>query len=79
LGDYVVVGGQAGIGGHITIAAKAKIGGQSGVNFDVESGAYLFGTPAMPYMLSQRLEVLHRKLPELFKRVDELEKLLRKS
>ena len=78
-GDYAVVGGQAGIGGHITIGPKAKIGGQSGVNFDVEPGAYIFGTPAMPYMLSQRLEVLHRKLPELFKRVDELEKLLPKS
>jgi len=79
LGDYVVVGGQAGVGGHITIGPKAKIAGQSGVNFDVEAGAYLFGTPAMPYMLSQRLEVLHRKLPELFKRVDELGKLLPKS
>jgi len=75
VGDYAVLGGQAGTGGHIHIGAKAKIGGQSGVNFDVEPGAYLFGTPAMPYMLSQRLEVLHRKLPDLFKRVDELEKL----
>jgi len=76
IGDYAVVGGQAGIGGHITIGAKAKIGGQAGVSFDVEPGTYLNGTPAMPYMLSQRLEVLHRKLPELFKRVDGLEKLL---
>ncbi len=76
VGDYAVLGGQVGTGGHIHIGAKAKIGGQSGVNFDVKPGEYLFGTPAMPYMLSQRLEVLHRKLPELFKRVDELEKLL---
>jgi UDP-3-O-[3-hydroxymyristoyl] glucosamine N-acyltransferase len=79
IGDYAVLGGQVGTGGHIHIGTKAKIGGQAGVNFDVEPGAYLFGTPAMPYMLSQRLEVLHRKLPELFKRVDEVEKLLRKS
>ncbi len=78
-GDYAVVGGQAGIGGHITIGPKARIAGQTGLNFDVGAGAYMFGTPAMPYMLSQRLEVLHRKLPELFKRVDGLEKLLRKS
>jgi UDP-3-O-[3-hydroxymyristoyl] glucosamine N-acyltransferase len=79
IGDYAVLGGQAGIGGHITIGPKAKIGGQAGVSFDVEPGAYVNGTPAMPYMLSQRLEVLHRRLPELFKRVDEVEKLLRKS
>lgn len=79
IGDYAVLGGQAGIGGHITIGAKSKIGGQAGVSFDVEPGTYLNGTPAMPYMLSQRLEVLHRKLPELFKRVDEIEKLLRQA
>jgi UDP-3-O-[3-hydroxymyristoyl] glucosamine N-acyltransferase len=79
IGDYAVLGGQVGTGGHMHIGAKAKIGGQTGVSFDVEPGAYLFGTPAMPYMLSQRLQVLYRKLPELFKRVDEVEKLLRKS
>ena len=75
VGDYAVLGGQAGTGGHIHIGSKAKIGGQAGVNFDVEAGAYVNGTPAMPYMLGQRLEVLHRKLPELFKRVGELEKI----
>ncbi|RFC47038.1 MAG: UDP-3-O-[3-hydroxymyristoyl] glucosamine N-acyltransferase [Verrucomicrobia bacterium] len=79
LGDYTVLGGQAGIGGHLTIGAKAKIGGQSKVTFDVEPGAYINGSPGIPYMLGQRLEVLHRKLPELFKRVDTLEKLLPKS
>ncbi len=79
LGDYAVLGGQAGIAGHITIGAKAKIGGQSAVTFNVEPGAYINGSPGIPYMLGQRLEVLHRKLPELFKRVDALEKLLPKS
>ena len=79
LGDYTVLGGQAGIGGHLSIGAKAKIGGQSKVTFDVEPGAYINGSPGIPYMLGQRLEVLHRKLPELFKRVDTLEKLLPKS
>lgn len=79
LGDYTVLGGQAGIGGHLTIGAKAKIGGQSAVTFDVEPGAYINGSPGIPYMLGQRLEVLHRKLPELFKRVDTLEKLLPQS
>ena len=77
--DYAVLGGPAGIAGHITIGAKAKIGGQSAVTFNVEPGAYINGSPGIPYMLGQRLEVLHRKLPELFKRVDALEKLLPKS
>lgn len=75
IGDYAVLGGQAGIGGHISIGRKAKVGGQSAVTFNVEPGTYVNGSPAMSYMLGQRLEVLHRRLPELFKRVDELEKL----
>jgi UDP-3-O-[3-hydroxymyristoyl] glucosamine N-acyltransferase len=79
IGDYAVLGGQAGIGGHITIGRQAKIGGQAGVSFNVEPGVYVNGTPAMPYMLFQRLEVLHRRLPDLFKRVDRLENLVPKE
>jgi len=73
LEDYVVLGGQAGVGGHITIAKGTKAGGQSGIAFDTEPGSYLNGTPAMPYMTERRLQVLHQKLPELFKRVENLE------
>ena len=76
IGDYAVLAGQSGIGGHVTIGAKAKVGGGAGVANNVEPGAFVNGTPAISYMLGQRLEVLHRKLPELFKRVGELEKLL---
>ena len=76
IGDYAVLGGQAGIGGHVTVGARAKVGGGAGVASDVEAGAFVNGTPAISYMLGQRLEVLHRRLPELFKRVGELEKLL---
>jgi UDP-3-O-[3-hydroxymyristoyl] glucosamine N-acyltransferase len=47
LGDYVVVAGQAGIVGHIHVGDGAQIGGGSGVNFNVEPGAKLMGTPAM--------------------------------
>ena len=49
------------------------------MTFSVEPGTYVNGSPAMSYMLSQRLEVLHRRLPDLFKRVDELEKLAGKG
>jgi len=75
IADYAVLGGQAGIGGHITIGRAAKVGGQSAVTFNVDPGTYVNGSPAISYMLGQRLEVLHRRLPELFKRVDQLEKL----
>jgi UDP-3-O-[3-hydroxymyristoyl] glucosamine N-acyltransferase len=74
LEDYVILGGQAGVGGHITLGKGTKAGGQSGIAFDTEPGSYLNGTPAMPYMLERRLKVLHQRLPDLFKRVEALEK-----
>lgn len=73
LEDFVVLGGQAGVGGHITLGKGTKAGGQTGIAFDTAPGSYLNGTPAMPYMLERRLQVLHQKLPDLFKRVEFLE------
>jgi UDP-3-O-[3-hydroxymyristoyl] glucosamine N-acyltransferase len=72
--DYVVLGGQVGVAGHITLAKGTKAGGQTGITSDTEPGSYLNGTPAIPYMLERRLQVLHQRLPDLFKRVEALEK-----
>lgn len=74
LEDYVILGGQAGVGGHITLGKGTKAGGQTGIAYDTPPGSYLNGTPAIPYMLERRLQVLHQRLPDLFKRVEALEK-----
>ncbi|HZP60396.1 MAG TPA: UDP-3-O-(3-hydroxymyristoyl)glucosamine N-acyltransferase, partial [Opitutaceae bacterium] len=79
LEDYVVLGGQVGLVGHITIGREAKIGAQSGVNENLPAKAYVRGTPSLPYMLEQRLTVLRNRLPELFHRVEALEEQLKKS
>ncbi len=71
--DYVILGGQVGVGGHITIARGTKAGGQTGIVNDTNPGTYLNGTPAISYVLERRLQVLHQRLPELFKRVSTLE------
>ncbi len=76
LEDYVILGGQTGVGGHITIGQGSKAGGQTGIASDVPPGSYLNGTPAIPYLLERRLQILHQRLPDLFKRVDILEKKL---
>ena len=73
LQDYVVLGGQVGVGGHITIGKGAKAGGQAGITANVDAGAFLNGTPAIPYLLERRIAVLQQRLPDLFKRVDTLE------
>ena len=46
LEDFVQVGGQAALTGHLHIGSGARIAGQSGVIGDVEAGAILMGTPA---------------------------------
>ena len=73
LEDYVILGGQAGLGGHITLGKGSKVGGQAGLTSNLEPGSYVNGTPAIPYMLERRLAVLQQRLPELFKRVEQLE------
>ena len=71
--DYVIIGGQAGLAGHLTVGSGSKIDGQSGVNGDLLPKSFVKGTPCLPYQLEQRINVLRRKLPELFKRVAALE------
>ena len=48
LEDFVVMGGQSGAVGHITLAAGAQIAGNSGVTENVPRGARWGGTPAKP-------------------------------
>jgi UDP-3-O-[3-hydroxymyristoyl] glucosamine N-acyltransferase len=71
--DFVVIGGQAGIAGHLVVHRGAKIDGQTGVNSDLNAGVFVKGSPCLPYQLEQRINVLRRRLPDLFKRVDRLE------
>ena len=77
LGDYVILAGQAGLAGHLTIGKGAKAGGGAAVTQDLEPGAYVNGSPAIPFMLERRIAILKQRLPELFRRVDALEARLR--
>ncbi|HZZ57028.1 MAG TPA: UDP-3-O-(3-hydroxymyristoyl)glucosamine N-acyltransferase [Opitutaceae bacterium] len=73
LEDYVVLGGQAGLAGHLTLGKGVQVGAQAGINCDWPAGTQVRGTPALPFMQEQRIQVLRNKLPELFKRVAALE------
>jgi len=77
LEDYVVVGGQAGLTGHLHIGAHTMIGAQSGVTHDLEPKSYVRDSPAMPYMIAQKVHVLKSRLPDLFKRVASIEETIR--
>ena len=49
LADYVVMGGQAGVVGHIKVGKGAQIAGASHAKDDVPAGARYVGTPAKPF------------------------------
>ena len=74
IGDYVKVAGQVGFKGHMTVGSRVTIAGQSGVWGDVADGATISGNPARDHREDLRREVMIRKLPKLFDRVEAIER-----
>jgi len=73
IGKGVMIGGQAGIVGHIKIGDGAKINAQSGVSKSLDNGKAVTGSPAYDYSSGCRSQAVSRRLPELEKKVKELE------
>lgn len=79
IGKNVMIGGQAGIVGHIQIADGSKINAQSGVSKSLkEPGMAVTGSPAFDYTAALRSQAIFRNLPEMEKRLKELEELVKK-
>jgi len=77
IGKSVMIGGQAGLVGHIQVGDGAKINAQSGVSKSLGPGKAVTGSPAYDYTSALRSQAINRKLPELEKRVKELEILIK--
>jgi UDP-3-O-[3-hydroxymyristoyl] glucosamine N-acyltransferase len=76
VGDYVVIGGQVGIAGHLNIGNHVTLAAKSGVMHDIPDGEKWWGTPAQPDRQTKRELLALRQLPELIRRVRDLEKRL---
>lgn len=74
IGANCMIGGQAGVSGHIVIGDRAQIGAQAGIPNSVKEGARLLGTPAVPALDFAKQCALLKRLPDLFCRVESLEK-----
>jgi len=78
IGNNVMIGGQVGIVGHIKIADGSKINAQSGVSKSIKNpNSAVTGSPAFDYTAALRSQAASRNLPNLEKRVIELEKILK--
>ena len=76
IGEYSTLGGQVGVIGHITIGPKVMIAARSTVLNNLEGGKQYMGFPAIPNFQAKRQLIAAQQLPELIKRVRELEKQL---
>src|SRR5688572_20220023 len=71
--DDVVFGGQVGVGGHLTIGRGSIAVGQSGVTNSLEAGEMVAGYPAIDSREWRKASVIFKRLPELKRRIEELE------
>jgi UDP-3-O-[3-hydroxymyristoyl] glucosamine N-acyltransferase len=78
IGQYTTLAGQVGITGHLKIGNKVTIAAQSGVIHDVPDGGKWLGSPAQPDRQAKRQIIALQRLPELIRRVSELEKRVEK-
>jgi UDP-3-O-[3-hydroxymyristoyl] glucosamine N-acyltransferase len=74
LGDYCVVAAQSGIADHLKIGNQVTIGAKSGVMRDIPDGGRVLGIPAMPDRQAKRQMIAGQQLPEVIRRMRELEK-----
>ena len=77
-GDYVRIGGQAGIADHVHIGTGVSLAASSAIHKDVPDGETWAGYPARPAEESFRILMVQGKLPEMRARLRELEKQVRR-
>ena len=74
-GQYVMMGGQVGIVGHVTIDSNTKIATRGGVNRSLPEGTYR-GSPVFPIHEYNKQKVHVKRLASYVKRIEEIEKKL---
>jgi UDP-3-O-[3-hydroxymyristoyl] glucosamine N-acyltransferase len=73
LGNGVILAGQVGIGDHVTIADRVILGGKSGVGSNIRDSGPYSGIPAIPHKKWLKAQSLFAKLPDLLKKLRDLE------
>lgn len=78
IGERVVMAGQVGVAGHITVADGSQVAGQAGITRSIKDANKKWGgMPITTYNEQMRSAVIHQRLPDLEKRIIELEKIIK--
>ncbi|MBI3610847.1 MAG: UDP-3-O-(3-hydroxymyristoyl)glucosamine N-acyltransferase [Nitrospirae bacterium] len=78
IGNHVTLAGQTGVAGHLTIGDNVIAGGRTGVTKDVAPNQVVSGYPALPHRRWLEAQAVFAHLPELRKRIKELETTLKR-
>lgn len=76
LEDQVTLAGQVGTVGHVTVGKGSTVAARGVVTGDVAPGSFVSGFPIKPHTEERKILASLRKLPDLIKKVRELEKLI---
>ena len=76
VGANCFIAGQVGIADHIVVGDRVKIGAKSGVDKNIPDDEIRYGNPALPGISYHRSFAVFKELPELRRRVMQLEKEL---
>lgn len=77
LEGHVSMGGQAGTKGHLTIGKNSTVMARAGVTKDIEPGKIVSGFPAQDHDKEMKMQASLRRLDELIKKVNRMEKELK--
>lgn len=78
IGRRVRLGGQVGIAGHLSIADDTTVMAQSGVAKSIQNTGNYLGSPALPLTEEARRHTASRRVPELLREVQALQKELQR-
>jgi len=78
ISDRVVLGGQVGVADHIRIGENVIVAGKSGISSNVPPNRAVMGNPAFLMEASYESYKNYRRLPRLAKKIETLEKQLKK-
>ena len=71
-----MIAGQVGLAGHLKIGNQVTVAAKSGVMHDIPDGGKWMGIPAQPDKQTKRQMIAIQHLPDILRRVAELERKL---
>ncbi|ADU97214.1 UDP-3-O-(3-hydroxymyristoyl) glucosamine N-acyltransferase [Thermovibrio ammonificans HB-1] len=78
IGDFVTLAGKVGVAGHIEIASNVTVAAKAGITKSIKEPGTYAGFPARPYKEWRRIQALVDRLPELYQKIKELARVIKR-